>query len=199
MGLLGDDRVIVKGDPYQHGAGYPLAPPPAAHQARLQRPIPAPPHLPTPSSPDFSLPRPHPWAHFRRKRETRSICTTWSRKGDTAEEPVVSATRQIHNMGLSGQIKSLQGGLLWLCPAWPWISSPKPGASLSPAELRGPFACCGPGPPLPVAVGVPPGASHSTALPSPPVRKQQDVRARKMGPVWRAETQSTPTTGKSQR
>lgn len=157
MGLLGDDHVIVKGDPNQHGAGYPPAPPPAAHQARSED---LSLHLPTSQPPAAQTsPCPAPsWAHFRRKRETRSICTTWSRKGDTAEEPVVSATRQIHNMGLSVQTKNLQGGLLLAVSRMAMDIQPQ--ARCQPLPCRPERSLCqlrAWASPLPAAVGVWPG------------------------------------------
>ena len=60
MGLLGRDPIIEKGDLYQYRAGYPLAPPPAAHRARSEDLSPDPPNPQPPGGPDFSLPCPQP-------------------------------------------------------------------------------------------------------------------------------------------
>lgn len=175
----------------------PLAPPPAAHQARSEdlslHPTSQPPAAQTSPCPAPS------WAHFRRKRKLEASAQHGAEKGTQQRSQLSPATRQIHNMGLSGQIKSLQRTSLGcvqhghgypapsqvpaspcrtersLCLLWAWAS------------------------PLPVAVGVSPGAPHITALPSPPVRAAGMSEPRKMGPVWACRDSERPTTGKSQR
>lgn len=73
------------------------------------------------------------------------------------------------------------------------MSSPKPGASLSPADLRAPFAGCRPGP-----LHFQPLWESGQALPQYSIitltshESGRMSEPRKMGLVWRAETQSIP-------